>query len=331
MGVVVGVDLGGTKLSAALADLDGTVLRERTVPTDPLGGRQVIGQIVGLARELAEAEGLEPDSLRALALGSPGALDRTTGVMAFAPNIPSFGDLDVAKEITAELGVDVVVDNDVNTAALGEQWAGHGRDRSDFVFIAVGTGIGMGVVIGGVLRGGANGAAGEIAYLPLGTDPFDRANQVKGALEEAAGGEGLARRYALHSGPAPETRTGSQSALRHGVPEIFAAAAAGDARAAAVLDEEARLIALTIRTVTAVLDPELAVLGGGIGSRVELLEPVREWLGALTDQPVPVVVSELGPRAGLLGAVALALRTADSTGAARTPGDTSRPKDGGVS
>jgi glucokinase len=268
-GVVVGVDLGGTKLSAALSDLAGTVLRERTVPTDPRGGRVVIGQITGLARELlAEQGGAGP--LRALALGSPGALDRRTGAMAFAPNIPSFGDLDVAKEIAAELGTDVVLDNDVNTAALGEQWAGHGRGLADFVFLSVGTGIGMGVVIGGVLRTGANGAAGEIACLPLGADPFDRANQVRGALEEAV----------------------------------------GDAAAAAALDEEARLIALAVHSVTAVLDPGLAVLGGGIGSRAELLEPVRSWLGRLTERPVPLVVSQLGHRAGLLGAVALAVRAA---------------------
>jgi len=296
-GVVVGVDLGGTKVSAALSDLGGTVLGERTVPTDPRGGHRVIGQIAGLARALEAEQGTAPGSLRALALGSPGALDRRTGAMAFAPNIPSFGDLDVAKEIAAELGADVVLDNDVNTAALGEQWAGHGRGLSDFVFVSVGTGIGMGVVIGGVLRSGANGAAGEIAYLPLGTDPFDRANQVKGALEEAGCGEALARRYA------------GAGAGRHTVPGIFAAAAAGDPRAAAALDEEARLIALAVFTVTAVLDPELAVLGGGIGSRPELLEPVRAWLGRLTDRPVLVAVSELGHRAGLLGAVALALRT----------------------
>jgi glucokinase len=296
-GVVVGVDLGGTKLSAALSDLAGTVLRERTVPTDPRGGRVVIGQITGLARELlAEQGGAGP--LRALALGSPGALDRRTGAMAFAPNIPSFGDLDVAKEIAAELGTDVVLDNDVNTAALGEQWAGHGRGLADFVFLSVGTGIGMGVVIGGVLRTGANGAAGEIACLPLGADPFDRANQVRGALEEAVGGAALARRYA------------GAGAERHTVPGIFAAAAAGDAAAAAALDEEARLIALAVHSVTAVLDPGLAVLGGGIGSRAELLEPVRSWLGRLTERPVPLVVSQLGHRAGLLGAVALAVRAA---------------------
>ncbi|WP_052069614.1 ROK family transcriptional regulator [Streptacidiphilus albus] len=297
-GAIVGVDLGGTKINAALGDFSGAVLREATAPTDPRGGRYVIAQIVGLARELVAAEGVDPARLRVLALGSPGALDRDTGVMAFAPNIPSFGDLDVAREIAAELGTVVVVDNDVNIAALGEHWAGHGRGQSEFVFIAVGTGIGMGLITGGVLRTGATGAAGEIAYLPLGTDPFDPANQVKGPLEEAVAGEGLARRYA--GGPAG----------RGSVPEIFAAAAAGEPAALAALDEEARLIALSICAVAAVLDPALAVIGGGIGSRPELLEPVRAWLARLMPRPVPVRTSELGPRAGLLGAVAVGLRTA---------------------
>ena len=300
-GAIVGVDLGGTKISAALGDIGGSVRRELTVPTDPRGGRRVIAQIVGLARDLATAEGLDPARIRVLALGSPGALDRQTGVMAFAPNIPSFGDLDVAREIAAELDVEVVVDNDVNVAALGEDWAGHGRGRSEFVFVSVGTGIGMGVVSEGVLRTGATGAAGEIAYLPLGTDPFDPANQLRGPLEEAVGGEGLARRYAGGA----DRPTG-----RHGVLELFAAAAAGDPDARAALEEEARLLALAICAVAAVLDPELVVLGGGIGSRPELLEPVQRWLARLMSRPTPVLTSELGPRAGLLGAIAVGLRTA---------------------
>jgi glucokinase len=303
-GFVVGVDLGGTKISAALGDFGGAVLGESTVPTDPRGGHHVIEQIAGRARDLVRAEGASFARVSCLALGSPGALDRRTGVMAFAPNIPSFGELDVARELAARLGVAVVVENDVNVAVLGEQWAGWGRGLSDFVLVSVGTGIGMGIVLGGELRTGATGAAGEIGYLPLGTDPFDPANQARGALEEAAGGEGLARRYGAARGGL------SGEADRRRVPEIFVAAAAGDPEAAAALHEEARLVALAVLSVTAVLDPEVVVLGGGIGARRELLAPVRDWVARLTPRPVRVRTSALGDRAGVLGAVAVALRTA---------------------
>lgn len=302
-GLVVGVDLGGTKITAALGDRTGAVLCEATTATDPRGGHAVIDQVAALARELAAGRGVPFARVVALALGSPGALDRHTGVMAFAPNIPSFGDLDVAAELAARLGVAVLVENDVNIAVLGEQWAGHGRGLDDFVLVSVGTGIGMGVVVGGELRAGASGAAGEICYLPLGGDPFDPANRAKGTLEEAAAGEGLARRYAAALGD-------GRAADRHDVPGIFAAAEAGQPEALAVLDEEARLLALAIRAVTAVLDPELVVLGGGIGSHPSLLDPVRGWLAQLTDHPTEVRGSALGPRAGVLGAVAVALHTA---------------------
>jgi predicted NBD/HSP70 family sugar kinase len=302
-GLVIGVDLGGTKITAALGDFGGAVLDEATVRTDPRGGHHVIDQIAALAGDLARAQGSPPHRVACLALGSPGALDRSTGVMAFAPNIPSFGDLDVARELSARLGFTVVVDNDVNMAVLGEQWAGWGRGLSDFVLISVGTGIGMGIVIGGELRTGATGAAGEIAYLPLGADPFDPASRLKGALEEAVGGAGLARRHAaLHGSGATDDR--------HRVPEIFAAAVAGEPAARAAVEEEARLLALAVAAVAAVLDPELVVLGGGIGSRPELLEPVRSWLDRLMPGPTVVRTSALGARAGVLGAVAVALRTA---------------------
>lgn len=302
-GLVLGVDLGGTKINAALGDFGGAVLGEATVSTDPRGGHHVIDQIAALARKLADTHGAPLRRVGCLALGSPGALDRRTGVMAFAPNIPSFGDLDVARELTERLGFAVVVDNDVNMAVLGEQWAGWGRGLTDFVLVSVGTGIGMGLVIGGELRTGANGAAGEIAYLPLGADPFDPASRLRGALEEAVGGEGLARRHA-------ELHGSGYAADRHRVPAIFAAAASGEPQARAAVDEEARLLALAVCSVAAVLDPELVVLGGGIGSRPELLEPVRSWLARLMPVPTEVRTSALGQRAGVLGAVAVALRAA---------------------
>ncbi|WP_194924100.1 ROK family protein [Catenulispora pinisilvae] len=307
-GLVVGVDLGGTKIRAALGDFGGAVLREQTVATDPRGGHVVIDQIAELARGLAQAEGLDVGRVACLALGSPGALDRRTGVMAFAPNIPSFGDLDVAAELGARLGgVTTVVENDVNVSALGEQWAGHGRGLQDFVVIAVGTGIGMGIVVGGELRTGATGAAGEIGYMPIGADPFDPANRAKGPLEMATGGEALARRYVALQGTAA---AGPVAGDRHLVPAVFDGAARGDWPAIAALHDEARVLALAISAVAAVLDPELVVLGGGIGAREELLRPVRSVLAQLMARPVEVRASALGDRAGLLGAVAVALRTA---------------------
>ncbi|WP_229698728.1 ROK family transcriptional regulator [Wenjunlia tyrosinilytica] len=297
-GFVIGVDLGGTKLRAAIGDLGGGLLHEIVESTDPLGGRHVIEQVCSVSRRLADLADASWDAVLCVAIGTPGVLNPQTGVMDFAVNIPSFGDLRVQDELTGRLGVPLLLDNDVNMAVLGEHWQGLGQDSSDFVFIAVGTGIGMGVVADDEIRRGCNGAAGEICYLPIGADPLDRANQVKGAFEEAAAGAGLVRRYVEAGG------------REVGVPEIFAAAADGDAAAQLVLDDEGRLIGQAICAVAGVLDPELVVLGGGIGSRTELLEPVRNWLGRFMLQPPEVHTSALGHRAPLVGSMAVALRTA---------------------
>ncbi|MEW2473300.1 ROK family protein [Micromonospora gifhornensis] len=297
-GYVTGVDLGGTKVLAALADLTGHIVAEDVLATDPRGGTAVAAQIDTLLRGLARQGGVDWSQVRATAVGLPGAPDPETGTVGLSPNVSELGAFDVRTELTRRLGHPVVLDNDVNMAAAGERWLGSGRTHRHFVFVAVGTGIGMGIVLDGELVRGARGAAGEISYLPLGTDPFDPANQIRGALEEAVAGSALAARY--------RTATGEQV----GVPVIFDRAAAGDQAARAAIDEEARLIALAAVAVTAVLDPEAVVLGGGIGARVELVEPVRRWVAALSADVPLIKTSQLGDRAGLLGAIAVARQQA---------------------
>ena len=314
-GFVAGVDLGGTRLRVAVGDLGGALLGETVVPTDRRGGRDVVRQIVAAVRQLAAAEGIGWESVRCVAVGTPGVLDPATGVLNLAGNVPSFGELHVRDELERELAVPVLLDNDVNMAVLGEHWQGLGRDASDFVFVAVGTGVGMGLVVDGKIRRGAHGAAGEICYLPFGADPYDRANQVRGPFEEAAAGDAIVRRH-VEAGGEPLD-----------VPAIFAAAGAGDERARDVIDGECRLVAQAVVAVASVLDPQLVVLGGGIGAREEMLPPVRRWLARLMRDPVEVRTSVLGHRASLVGALAVALHTAHQAlfGAASVPAQLSLP------
>lgn len=296
--LVLGVDLGGTKVRAALADAGGSVLAETTTPTDSRGGRHVVDQIAALARTLAETAGVSADEVRATAVGTPGVPDAAEGTLGLAPNIGGLGTISLREELAGRLRHPVVLDNDVTAAAVGERWAGHGRGCDDFVFVAVGTGIGMGIISGGRVLRGARGAAGEIGYLPLGTDPFDPVNQHRGPLEEATAGASVATRYHLAAGRPLTT------------PEVFDLAAQGDPVAHGVVREHGRLLALAITAVAAVVDPALAVLGGGVGSRPELLPLVQASLADLSKEPVEVRTTALGIRASVLGAVHLALRAA---------------------
>jgi predicted NBD/HSP70 family sugar kinase len=295
----VGIDLGGTKVRAGIAGLDGRIQRVLTQPTAAEGGRALVSQVVTLVQELASAVGAGPSSVVATAIGGAGVPDRTGAQFHRAPNLGDLDGFNLAEDVAAELGHPVILENDVNIAAIGELHAGVGAQHDSFAFVSVGTGIGVGLVLGRRLWTGANGAAGEIGYIPMGTDPLDPANQHRGPLEEVVAGEAIARRVATQSG---ETDLDAAA--------VFERAANGDMTATSSLDEEAKWLAHALVTVDAVVNPGLFVLGGGIGTRTELLGPIRQWLHRLGRADLEVRISELGGDAPIVGAIRLAIDTA---------------------
>jgi glucokinase len=306
VGHVVGVDLGGTKVRAAVCDLFGTILSERVQPTDPTGPDAVIRQIVKLAADLAADAEIEMSTVRVLSVATPGTVDPRTGKISLAYNIPSFADVNLASRLAEGSGCQVVLDNDVNMAAVGERWQGLARQCDNFAFLAIGTGIGMGLMLGGEIWQGHGGAAGEIGYLPLGRDPFDPAVRKRGAFEEAAAGRGLAGRYRealeLQAKKAPGDLTAET---------VFEAAAGGDDIATEAIEAEARVVASGIAAVNAVIAPEMVVLGGGVGANPMLLEPVRRYVAELVPSAdLRVETSALSHRASLFGSLAIGLQSA---------------------
>lgn len=291
--VVFGADVGGTRIQAALADLNMAVVVEATEPTDPRGGEFVIDQIARLSETLLARSGLPPERLMAGTVGFPGAYDRRLGRLAMAPNIEGLEGLPIETLLGDRLGYDLRIENDVNMAARGEQWLGEGRGLDSFAFIALGTGIGMGIINEGRIIGGARGAAGEISTLPIGASAYDSRTFAAGALETALGSAAIKARYEGHGG-----RKGL------GVRAIIDRIGQQDLAAAMTLDEVARILAEAIRAVCAVVDPERIILGGSIGARAELLERVRLALPRCMPEPVTCTISRLGSRAGLYGAIA---------------------------
>ncbi|HEX2552584.1 MAG TPA: ROK family protein [Microvirga sp.] len=289
---VLGVDLGGTKVHAVLADLSGEILVEAIEPTDPRGGRFVTDQIGALMRRLCAEAAVAPERVRGGAVGSPGIVQPDTGFVLDAPNIVGFDRLDVPGALRAACGVPVAVENDVNMAALGEHG---GRGASTFAFVALGTGIGMGLIVDGRPVRGARGAAGEIAHLPLGGDPFDPRGHRLGTFETAIGSEAILQRFRALGGAADDVRG------------VFDALQGGDPAAAAVLDDVARLLLQGLMAIRAVVDPERVVLGGSIGARPELVERVRVLALRHMADPLRIETSALGVRAAARGAVGLAL------------------------
>ena len=194
----------------------------------------------------------------------------------------------------------MTLENDINLAALGEQWQGVARGVDNFVFLSIGTGLGAGLVLRGELHRGRNGAAGEVdfALAALGEELDPCASAVSALAERLASGNG--GRTSLEAPFEPR--------------RIFSAARAGDELAAEVVAETARRIALHIVPIAAVADVELVVLGGGLGANGDLLlEPVRSRLADWLPYPPNVVVSSLGDAAVLSGALAVGLRRRSTT------------------
>jgi predicted NBD/HSP70 family sugar kinase len=293
---VLGIRLEGSVLQMAVADLRGAVVAEASEPTEPRGGLEVVRQVGRLFDVLITQSGISRDAVRLAVMGTPGVVDPKSGHIDIAPSIPHLGDINVVEALRSELRLPLSIENGVKLAALGELWQGAARGKRNFAYFGIGVGVGMGIIADGKLIRGGSGAAGEVAYLPVGGDPFDPVGLVNGTFELAVNSAALLRRYQSYGGPAIG-----------GISDVFAALGRGDGPAVAAVEEIARLTAVAIGAVGAVLDPELVVLGGSIGRRPEMSGRVAALLPRLFPKPLEVRSSSLGDRATLVGALGEAL------------------------
>jgi predicted NBD/HSP70 family sugar kinase len=299
-GYVLGLDVGREYLRGALADITGAVLARLSRPAHASGAASRVAELAGLAAELTTAAGVARSHVSQVVIGSPGVYDPAKGALALAPNVPGWESPKVFSGLRRSLGPNTLVENDVDLAALAERDLGHGREARTFCFVSVGTGVGMGLVVEGRLHRGAHGAAGEIAYLPIG-DADGSPNQARryGLLEAAASASAVVK-------AARSAGLRQPASARH----VFAAAAQGNEVAACVVEREAGLIARAVSAVVAVVDPELVVLGGGIGQAAGFAEAVAGELANLVPFAPEVRVSALGDEAVADGALALGLELA---------------------
>jgi predicted NBD/HSP70 family sugar kinase len=294
-GYVLALDAGSEFLRGAVSDLAGTPRARSSLRTDATTGSERVVQLRQLAKGLCADAGIDLADVTQTVLGSPGVYDPKRDALRLAGALPQWDEPSVLAALRSTLGPSLRLENDVNAAALAEQAHGHGRGVSDFAFVSIGTGIGLGLVIGGRLHRGAHGAAGEIGFLPLPSGhPGDaRDARRRGPLEAAASAAGV-------------VRAGRRAGLRGRMTarSVFAAAEAGDRRAGAVVATEAQLVAKALCSVVAVADPELIVLGGGIGQADGFLAGVAREVRRLAPVVPELRVSALGTDAVVDGCLA---------------------------
>jgi len=296
-GHVLGIDLGARRLTVALADIAGRVLAEADEPTDSRGGAWTLDQIARLSDRLARDNHTHPSRIRSIVMATPGVVNPKSGAIEMAPNITGLDHLNVVGLLGEKLGSPVVLENDINLALLGEIWHGCAHNVDNVAFLALGSGVGLGLYVNGRLVRGENGAAGEIGYLPIGGDPLQAECRLQGCLEYQIGATGVVRRYREAGGSEVESER-----------QVFERAQAGDPVAANVVEETARLTALAAAAVIATVDPQLLVLGGSVGARPDFADKVARVLSQLSARPVEIRTSTLGRRAGVVGALSVALR-----------------------
>ena len=294
-GFVLGLDVGREFVRGAVADLAGTVRARRSRAGRSSSGAGRVRELAALADELLQAAILDRNrTLLQTVIGSPGVVEPDGRALQLAPNLPGWERPAVLRDLRRLLGDETTIENDVDAAAVAERDHGHGRDHSTFAFVSVGTGIGMGLVLNGELHRGAHGAAGEIAFLPLAEGDTDtRDARRRGALESVASSAAVVR---------AARRAGTR---RRTARSVFAAAAAGDRVAHEIVIREAAIVARALAAIVAVVDPELIVLGGGIGRAPGFAEAVHARLAELSPIVPEVRPSALGEDAVVDGCLAV--------------------------
>lgn len=312
---VLAADLGDTTAALGLFLLDGTCLSEVrfTIPGSARG-REVVRHLVDAARRLWEQSPAGCPEVLGMGVAAPGVTDPETGEVTLAPAVGWAG-TPVRYLLEQELGIPVVVDNDVNAAALAEWRFGGAGQYGSFVFVSLGTGVGMGIVLAGRIHRGFSNHAGEIGYMVVETDSDPRSGEF-GQLESKVSLSALAADYGklVEASPfhTPETASSPVSGTQHGSPEagidtLMADYRSGNPLAIGFLRERVRLLARAILNVYLVLAPEAIVIGGPVSPYADVLLPLlEEEVFKLSPFRPKLVRAALRHRAGLIGACALA-------------------------
>lgn len=313
MSLAIGVDVGGTKVAAGLVTVDGQILATARRPTPMANADAVLALVVEVVGELMQ--GVD-EPVVGVGVGVAGPVDAQRAHVYFAPNL-QWTQVNARGVLESAIGLPVVIENDGNVAAWGEYRFGAGVGSHDLVLVTVGTGIGGGIVLGGSLFRGAHGAAGEIGHISSVPHGVQCGCGRLGCWEQYASGNALVRQTREL---AAERRDEAHMllALGDGTPEgiqgvhITAAAMSGDP----VAIEALRLLGVALGTgladLSAILDPELFVIGGGVCEAGDLLlssarETLTHKIIGGTNRPIPkVVAATLGNHAGTAGAADLA-------------------------
>lgn len=312
MTYTIGVDVGGTKVLGGVVDEFGSVVKTARRDTPREGGTALTQAIADVAKEL-----MAEFSVESVGVSAAGFVSSDRKTMLATPNIAGWNGVDLDYQLTSLIGIPVVIENDANSAAWGEARFGAGRGIRNMMMLTIGTGVGGGMVVNGDLYRGAYGVAAEFGHIRVVPEGHLCGCGVRGCLEQYGSGSALMRHAREAIAASPDI---ARNLLSRGNGTIDGltgqaitdAARDGDTVALAAFKTTGQWIGAGIASLSAVLDPERVVIGGGVIDAGEiLLEPIRASLAQLMPfagkHPNPeIVAAQLGNEAGLVGVADLA-------------------------
>jgi len=271
----IGVDLGGTNLRIAAITRDGKILEKVTLPTKvPLGPDHVITEMCDAIHHL-NATYKSAGKFLGAGVGIPGVVDLTTGMLRKSANLAGFEEYPVRAEIEHRLGARVVLENDANVAALGEQWLGAARGVPNMAVVTLGTGIGGGIVLEGKIWHGMNGMAGEFGHVTVEPEGPPCGCGNRGCAERYSSASAILRmaREAIASGDAPSFAQAAASDPAFGAKTIYNLALQGDENARRIFRTFGRYLGIMLAGMVNALNLDMYVLGGGVASAWDAYAP----------------------------------------------------------
>jgi glucokinase len=315
--LILGIDLGGTKILTAVANSQGKMLsRDHSITPAKKGHEAVIQSILESVYRALEQADVAVSALTAIGVGAPGISNPETGILFTSPNLPGWRDVPLRDIVQEKLGKRAFLINDANAAALGELYFGAARGALNFIYITISTGIGGGIVINDNIYSGAIGTAGEVGHMTIDDDgPMCNCGN-RGCWETLASGTALAReaRHRIKEGVRTSILEYAEGDVEKVTAQVIhSAAEQGDSLAKELIARTGYYVGIGLANLINIFNPELIVIGGGLSSIGDmLLEPAFEVAGERAYreafQTVRFASAELGRNSGVLGAAAFALR-----------------------
>lgn len=317
LGYIAGIDIGATSLDIALADVTGLILQQCSEPTDvKLSPETVLGRCSELLLSLLQNHKATPDQILGIGVGVPGPVDFARGVLVAPPLMPEWENFLIRDFLKKTFPSSfVVVDNDVNIMALGEQRAGEGTNVDHFIFVKIGTGIGAGIISNGKLHRGSDGSAGDIGHICVDKNGPLCSCGNKGCLEAMTAGPSITSRAmeAIRNGSSPTLRQIAESRGATIRPEdVNAACREGDQAALDIIRDSGQMIGDVLASLVNFFNPSHIFIGGGIANfgnhlLVAIRRAVLHRSLPLATTHLSIKFSRMGSNVGIIGAISLAL------------------------